>query len=100
MRGLKVVVIVMGVLIVVMTTVMIAVIIGRMAKHAEPGRPPPEAYAATPITIPPGARIETMTTGADRLIVALALPGGGHRILVIDLKTGAPVGAIALKPAP
>ena len=37
-----------------------------------------------------------MTAGTDRLILALALPEGGQQLLIIDLATGARVGAIDL----
>src|SRR5579885_1278295 len=52
------------------------------------------------IDIPRGARIATMTTASDRLILDLVLPDGGHRIVLIDLASGALVGKIDLRPMP
>ena len=47
-----------------------------------------------------GARIEAMTVGADRLVLALALPEGGRQLVVIDLATGTRLGAIELHATP
>jgi hypothetical protein len=97
MRGVMTLAIVMGVMIVVGTTILIAVIIGRIQHPAAPSsaaRP----YAA-PIAIPRGARIATMTIQADRLVVDLALPQGDRKIVVINLATGARIGTIELRAA-
>ena len=40
-----------------------------------------------------------MTASPNRLILDLALPGGEHQLVVIDLATGARLGTIALRPA-
>ncbi len=40
-----------------------------------------------------------MTTAQNRLILDLALPGGEHQLVVIDLATGVRLGTIALRPA-
>lgn len=97
MRGLQVLVIVMGVLIVVTTGVVIAVILGRISRHAEVA---PARFAALPIAIPHGAKVAGMIPNGDRLLIRLALADGGERIIVLDLKTGAPLGTIDLRPEP
>ena len=58
------------------------------------------AFAAAPIDVPRGARIEAMTAGPDRLILALALPEGGRQLVVIDLVKGVRLGTIELHPVP
>jgi hypothetical protein len=52
------------------------------------------------IDIPRGARIEAMTAGSDRLILALELPDGGTQLVVIDLANGMRLGTIELHPVP
>src|SRR5262245_39554914 len=99
MRGLKILVVVMGVMLVVGFAVLLAAIAVRISR----GGPAPSAarqVRAEPIVIPRGARIEAMTAGPDRLILALALPEGGRQLLIIDLATGARLGAIDLQSAP
>jgi hypothetical protein len=44
--------------------------------------------------------VEAMTAQGNRLILRLSLPGGRERILILDLATGARIGAIDLNPAP
>ena len=100
MRGVTILAIVMGVMIVVGTIVLIAVVIARIGHHPLASSPTARPYAAAPITIPPGARVEAMTTGADRLVVDLALPRGDRELVVIDLATGARIGTIELHAVP
>lgn len=98
MRGLTVLVVVMGVLIVIGFAALIAGIAGKMSRD-RPGASVERPFGATAIDIPPGARIETITASANRLILELGLPDGGHELLVVDLATGARLGTIALRPA-
>jgi Family of unknown function (DUF6476) len=99
MRALKILVVGMGILLVVGFAVLIAVVAGRVS------RGPSGAAAARPfhsaaIDTPRGARIEAMTVGGDRLVLGLALPEGGHQVLIIDLATGARLGTIEMHAAP
>jgi hypothetical protein len=55
---------------------------------------------ASAIDIPRGARIEAMTVGADRLVVALELPEGSRQLVIIDLLTGTRLGMIELQASP
>jgi hypothetical protein len=98
MRALKVLVTVLGVVIIVGFGVVAAVIAGRLARR-EPASNA-HAFTAAAVNIPRGARIEAMTAASDRLILALALPGGGRDIIVIDLVTGTRLGTIELHPEP
>jgi uncharacterized protein DUF6476 len=98
-RSLKIAVIVMGVMLVVGTVALIAAIAARVShKPAEPATKP--AFIAQPIDLPPGARIEAMTAGSDRLIVDLLLADGTRQLLIIDLATGQRLGTIPLRIAP
>ncbi len=94
-RALTIFVIVMGVVIVVGFAVVMATIAGRFAKSGAI-RP----FTAEAIRVPKGARVRAMTAEGNRLILRLSLPEGGQQILILDLATGARLGAIALKPTP
>jgi hypothetical protein len=99
MRALKLLVVVMGVMLVVGFAALVLVIAGRVSR----GGPAATAHgfaAAPPIDIPRGARIEAMTAGPDRLILALALPEGGTQLVIIDLAKGVRLGTIELHPVP
>jgi hypothetical protein len=99
MRALKILVVVMGVLLVGGLATLIAVIGGRISRG---GSAPATArsFAAPAIDIPRDARIEAMTAGPDRLVLALALPEGRRQLVIIDLASGAPLGTIELRVAP
>ena len=99
MRALKILVVVMGVMLVVGFGALVVVIAGRVSRGG-PGGTAAHGFAAAPIDIPPGARIEAMTAGPDRLILALALPEGGRQLVVIDLVKGVRLGTIELHPVP
>jgi hypothetical protein len=98
MRALKVLVVVMGVLIVIGFTALIAGIAGKLSRD-RPGASVERPFGATAIDIPSGARIEAMTASPNRLILELALPGGERQLVVVDLATGARLGTIELRPA-
>ena len=57
------------------------------------------AFGDVAVTLPPGAKVVATTTDAGRLIVHLRLADGTARVLVLDLATGKPLGAIRLAPA-
>jgi hypothetical protein len=94
MRGLKTLVIVMGVLLVVGFAALVATIAARLS-HRAPA--PAAAFTASPVPLPPGAKIERMSTGPDRIVLAIALSDGTEQLLVIDLQTGRLLGAIPLR---
>jgi Family of unknown function (DUF6476) len=98
MRALKILVAVMGIVIVVGFGVVAAIIAGRLARRQSANAA--HAFAGSTIDIPKGARIEAMTASSDRLILDLALPDGGRKIIVVDSATGARLGTIELRPAP
>ena len=96
MRALKALVVVMGIMLIGGFAVLVAVIIGRVSH----GGTAPRSFPATVIDIPQGARVEAMTAGTDRLILDLVLPEDRRQLVVIDLATGARLGAVELRPAP
>jgi hypothetical protein len=93
MRGLKILVVVMGVLLVVGFVALVAAIGVRMS-HRTPA--PGAAFTAPPIALPAGAKIERLSTGPDRIVLAIVLPDGTQRLLVIDLQTGRLLGTIPI----
>ena len=99
MRALKILVVVMGVMLVVGFAALVVVIAGRVSRGG-PAATAANGFAAVPIDVPRGARIEAMTSGPDRLILALALPEGGRQLVVIDLAKGVRLGTIELHPVP
>jgi hypothetical protein len=99
MRALKILVVVMGVMLVVGFAALVAVIADRVSRSGSTTTAA-HGFAAPPIDIPRGARVEAMAAGPDRLILALELPEGGKRLVVIDLAKGVRLGTIELHPVP
>ena len=96
MRVLKVLTIVMGVMIVVGTGVLVAVIAHRIASPA-PGRSPVAGQAplAQVLDEPAGTRIAGIAAVGDRLAVQLQ-GGGADRVVLVDARSGEVVGRITL----
>jgi hypothetical protein len=95
-RALKILVVVMGVMIVAGLTILIVVIAGRLSR----GGPVAAPFAAAPIELPAGARIETISVGGDRLVLDIVLPDGSRRLVIIDPATGRLLGTVPLRIAP
>jgi hypothetical protein len=90
MRALKSAVIIMGVLIVVGTATLAVLIIQKLGSIGATA-----ARAPTVLDEPPGTHIAGMTAAGDRLAVQLQ-GGGTDRVVVIDLRSLAITGRIAL----
>ena len=103
MRALKILVIVMGIML-VGGFVALIISIAYMAKHKQATAPAeaaaPAPYAAPPIELPAGARIEAMALGVDRLALDIITPDGNREVLVLDLMSGRRLGTIPLRIAP
>ena len=105
MRALRILVVVMGVML-VGGFIALIVSIAYMAKHKQSGVPAAAAtaglvpYAAPPIELPAGARIEMVPAGSDRLVVHIMLPSGDRELLVLDLASGRRLGTIPLRVGP
>lgn len=89
MRGLLVLTVAMGVLILLGATVLVAVIIHRATESQPPAR------IAVTLDEPPGTRIAGIAATADRLAVSLQ-GGGPDRVLLLDPRNGANLGQIGL----
>jgi hypothetical protein len=93
MRFLKVLVIAMGVLIVVATTVLVVLIAHRLG-GGPVGRP--AAAASVLLDEPAGTRIVGIAALGERLAVQLQ-GGGADRVVLVDPRNGDVVGRIGLR---
>ena len=105
MRALKILIVVMGILLVGGLATLIAVIAKRVADRqpSSAATAPvavPAPFAAAPVELPAGSRLEAMAVGADRLVLHIALVDGNRELLVIDLASGRRLGTIPLRAAP
>jgi len=96
LRALKILVVVMGIMLVVGLAALVAVIAGRVSRgpSAISG---PRPVAAAPLDLPPGARIETIGVGAERLVLAVVLPDGDRELVIVDITSGRRLGSIPLR---
>ena len=116
MQALKALVIIMGVLIVVGTTVVVVTIYNRMNRPGEgvvgggdaapsaamPAVAPPLAapseFAPATVAVPDGCRVIEMVPAGERLLLRLGSISRCSRILVLDLNSGRLLGSIELVP--
>jgi hypothetical protein len=94
MRGLKTLVIVMGMMLVVGVAGLVVAVAVRLSHRAPP---PPAAFSAPPVMLPHGSTIETMSIGSDRIVLQVDLVDGSVQLIVIDLATGRQLGTIPLQ---
>jgi hypothetical protein len=95
-RGLKVLVVVMGLMLVGGTAVLIAAIIARAGNRAAEVRAP--RFERAVIELPEGARVLGTEAAGERLVVRIALAAGGEQLLLIDARNGERLGTIELRP--
>jgi hypothetical protein len=103
MQALKAIVIGFGVLILIGFSVLVVALFQRGGEVVEKAGEPAaggavegtvrRAFGDRSIPIPRGGRIEEMVAEGDRLILRLRLPEGAERLLVLDLNSGALLGA-------
>ena len=99
LRALKILVVVLGVMLVLGVVALVAGIAARVARPPAviaPSRP----LVAAPLDLPAGARVETMSLSGDRLALALVLPDGTRRVIIVDLSSGRQLGVIPLQKGP
>jgi hypothetical protein len=104
MRGLKGLVIGMGVFIVVGLTVVIVTVIKRqgsegpssMQSPAGVSVPVEHGFGEKRIQISKGAKVLGTIIDGNRLVVRLDLSGGGQALLLVDITTGQQIGLIRL----
>jgi hypothetical protein len=99
-RGLKTLVVVMGIMLVVGFAALIAIVAGRVSRGGSAPATAARAFGSRAIEIPRGSHIDAMSAGPDRLVLGLSLPEGGQQLLIIDMATGARLGTIELQSAP
>jgi hypothetical protein len=95
---LKVLVIVMGLLIVVGFIVVAAEIARRMSNPSTLGSPAAVSAFNARIALPSGARVVSMTTAGDRIVVHIEMQGGMAAAYVVDPRTGALLGTVEFPP--
>lgn len=97
---LKIVVIVLGVMIAAGVAVIGVKLAEKSDELAERSGDAEEATAAPVrrgLGLPAGAQVRRMAVGEGRLVLAVAVPGAGERIVIVDLRDGRMVAAIALE---
>lgn len=108
MQALKIAVIVMGVLIVIGMGLLIYGIATRIATGEGEGAaagvaapssalPAPGTFGDVAASLPEGAEVLDATSDGRRLLVRIALLGGGQQVLVFDLDTGASLGRLTMQ---
>jgi hypothetical protein len=106
MRALKALVIIMGVLIVVGTVALVAILISRVGGRVATGpaatgpAAPAKGFGTASIALPNGAVVQAMQGVGPHALVQVALPDGSHQLLVLDPGSGTLRGTIELRPAP
>jgi uncharacterized iron-regulated membrane protein len=105
MRGLRLLVIVLGVLLLGGTLALVVAIIVRVP-HPSESRADPRSAAPprtgpfdTVLDLPAGAVVQSMRETGARLAVHLVLPDGSQQIVIVDPGSGARIGTIELRPA-
>jgi hypothetical protein len=96
MRALKVLVVVMGVMLVGGLIVLIVAIAGR-AGFRPPTETAKRGFGERVVALPQGAVLAGRDVVGDRLVLTIALPDGGHRLLVFEPGTGTILGSLELK---
>ena len=76
---------------------------GGEVEAVAPEAAPPDAMAPPmlgDLGLPQGAQVRRMTTAGHRLILVVAVPEAGERIVIVDLRNGSKVANIGLEGAP
>lgn len=98
MQALKRLVIVLGVLLVAGAVALAAAIVYRLDHRAAATAANPPVSAVYRVALPPGAKIIGTDIANNRLVERIELAGGGERLLLFDLASGAPVATIEIAP--
>jgi hypothetical protein len=100
MRGLKVLVAVMGMLLVGGAAVLVAAIIDR-ARHrlveSSPTHWTGRGFGHSVIDLPAGAHVIGTGAAGDWLVVRVGLADGGEALILIDPRNGEQVGTVELR---
>ena len=104
MRSLKILVVFMGVLLVAGTAALVAAVIYRVNHRAaapqQAALPAPagRGFDRAVIDLPEGAKVLSVDGSGERLVIRVALAGGGEALILVDPRTGARLGTIELRP--
>jgi hypothetical protein len=93
---LKVLVIVMGLLIVAGFIVIAAEIARRMSSASLPAAPA-AAFTAR-VALPSGARVVSITSAGERMVIQVELQGGQAAAYIVDPRNGALLGTVDFSP--
>jgi len=121
MRGLKALVVVLGIILAIML-VIVAAKIGGLAFFAKPpvedkpavvvAPPPPPlppsiglqmapvplpGFGELALMLPQGARVADFSASGDRLVLRLIMPDQEQRLMIVDLATGKAIGLLTLQ---
>jgi hypothetical protein len=106
MRGLKALVIILGVLLVGGMVTLVGAIIWRGSHRvaADGAVAPPRGTQGKPfettLDLPAGATVASIDVAGERLVLKLALPDGRQQIVIVDIRNGARLGTIELQGHP
>ena len=93
MRGLKTLIIGMGILIVTGFVFLVIGIVDKTDHLSRSGRP----FSQVSVNIPEGTNLVEMRVDDGKIVVRLKLSDGSHRIVVLNAETGKPTRQIDLK---
>lgn len=96
MRGLKALVIGMGVLIIVGVVFLLYAIIQKSGEEAAMGRATSGEPVRAAVTLPAGAEVVETRLDSTTIVLRLHLADGSGRLVVIDRATGKAIGRIDL----
>lgn len=97
MRGLKALVIFLGVMIVAAAGLIVYGIVSKLGDLAVADGRTSRSFGEQRIALPSGADVGSFVVEDNRLIIHLTLADGGARLLVLDLDTGRQLGTIMLE---
>lgn len=98
MRGLKAMVIGMGVMIIIGVIFLIYAIAQKSGEELGGGFGANKAPVTSAIDLPAGAEVVETRLGTDRIVIRLRLADRSGRLLVLDARSGRQVGQIDLTP--
>ena len=96
MRGLKAMVIGMGLLIILGVIFLIYAIVQKSRDGSGVGFASERPPLVSSVVLPAGAKVEETAVGAEQIVIRLRLQNGSERLLILNAVTGRLVGHIDL----
>ena len=104
MRGLKILVVTMGIMLIVGIVALVVGIAYRVNHRVAPPTATAMTRPAIPVgnlphrlTLPADAKIVSIQSDGDRVTLRLALPDGGETLMLVDWQTGRTLSTIELR---